>query len=74
MVGILVSFWEGPFSGAMLVLGRVIFLELFPSASKSRKSKTSRLAIGDKRSRTHFGLPSYLFFEFWPQGGPLQSF
>ena len=24
MVGILVSFWEGPFSGAMLVLGRVL--------------------------------------------------
>ena len=24
MVGILVSFWEGPFSGAMFVLGRVI--------------------------------------------------
>ena len=24
MVGILLSFWEGPFSGAMLVLGRVI--------------------------------------------------
>ena len=23
MVGILLSFWEGPFSGAMLVLGRV---------------------------------------------------
>ena len=24
MVGILVSFWEGPFSGAMLVSGRVL--------------------------------------------------
>ena len=24
MVGILLSYWEGPFSGAMLVLGRVI--------------------------------------------------
>ena len=27
MVGILVSFWEGPFSGAMLVLGRVKTLQ-----------------------------------------------
>ena len=26
MVGILVAFWEGPFSGAMLVLGRVNFV------------------------------------------------
>ena len=28
MVGILVSSWEGPFSGAMLVLGRVMFAKI----------------------------------------------
>ena len=27
MVGRLVSFWNGPFSGAMLVLGRVVKLD-----------------------------------------------
>ena len=29
MVGILLSFWEGPFSGAMLVLGRVSLANVF---------------------------------------------
>ena len=32
MVGILVSFWDGPFSGAMLVSGRV-FVNFFFSGS-----------------------------------------
>ena len=33
MVGILLSFWDGPFSGAMLVLGSVIFSGRFCLAS-----------------------------------------
>ena len=40
MVGILVSFWEGPFSGPMLVPGRVVFVDV-SHWSFQRITKTS---------------------------------
>ena len=42
MVGILVSFWDGPFSGAMLVLGRVADLNpsTFTGRGRGRRGPT----------------------------------
>ena len=41
MVGILVSFWDGLFSGAMLVSGRVD--EVQPDFEKKHKNQTRRI-------------------------------
>ena len=45
MVGILVSFWDGLFSGAMLVSGRVTFVNMMPTNSFfPKKSSPGRWA------------------------------
>ena len=41
MIGRLLSFWGGPFSGAMLVLGRVVKLEIFPNFRGEHKKYVS---------------------------------
>ena len=76
MVGRLVSFWEGPFSGAMLVLGRVTVL--VPWVHPWDLSVESRsVALGFKHFQTPSGLmPRGMYSEQYsaaPSGrGPKQ--
>ena len=49
MVGRLVSFWEGPFSGAILVLGRVV-VHLLWLTFVGESDPLSSLEVGGKRT------------------------